>query len=182
MYIFFLAYGTIRLISAIIILFNGKDVSPENENVLKVIELCLGIVLFILIVIVLNVYCLKNLNVVDLINHLKNDNEWGNFENVFVIFNMKFVDFFQFKLMTGGDLKDRELMMEVQKRKNEIVTWFKEQYIQEIKMGAITIPEENSTTMNNTSGSNYMNVTEEMALLQNFSSNIKKFRDRKSVV
>ena len=180
MYIFFLAYGTIRLISAIIILFNGKDVSPENENVLKVIELCLGIVLFILIVIVLNVYCLKNINVVDLINHLKNDNEWGNFENVFVIFNMKFVDFFQFKLMTGGDLKDRELMTEVQKRKNEIVTWFKEQYIQEIKMGAITIPEENNTTMNNTSGIiNYMNVTEEMALLQNFSSNIKKFSGKK---
>ena len=53
MYIFFLAYGTIRLISAIIILFNGKDVSPENENVLKVIELCLGIVLFILIAVLM---------------------------------------------------------------------------------------------------------------------------------
>ena len=171
MYFFYFSFGVIRLISAVIICFSGKEVSNDDGLVLKIIEICLGIVLFILIVIVLNVFYVQNLSVVELIDNLKNDNEWGGFENLFIIFNLKFVDFFQFKYLCNSDLKDRELSMEIQKRKSEIVAWFKSQFINEIKITDTVIEDE--TTTNNPNS--LTNVTEEMALLRGFNTNVKKF-------
>ena len=85
--------------------------------------------MFSLFVLISHKFLIKEITIQDLVYSLHNDNQWGTFEYLLIKVIMKIIDYFEFKLFESTNFKDKELISEIQKRKREIITNFKKQFL-----------------------------------------------------
>ena len=192
---FFLSYSFIRLIIASISCINGFKISEEHEKAFHVIELVLGIMMFGLFLMLAHSFLRKELLIQELISSLNNDNENGHFEKLLIVFMLKFVEYFEFRLLGNNDIKDRELILEMQKRRKEIIMAFKNQFVFAIKkekviepgvieeLGKLNTNEDHSEVscqfkkfITSTGGDDSnLAITDEMMLVHKFKHSLKQF-------
>ena len=188
---FFLSYSTSRLVISIVLCIAGYSLQENQKIAFHVLEFVLGIIMYCLVIILLHIYLVKELKINDLIYSLKNDNEMGQFEELFIVFMLKFTDYFQFRLFRVADLRDRELILEMQRRRKEIVDSFKNQFlflIKKEKMFGTELKDESDNKFESSEGTpehknnivissvdnNHLVITEEMMLINKFNEDIKK--------
>ena len=134
-YSLFLCFAVVKFIICIIFWLSHFQIKSKNDEiVLQVIELGCTLVLYLTYFFKFEYYIKKKPTLKDMIYALKKDNEWGNFQLLFLVFIFKFVDFFQFHLFGEKKIKDREIMQEILKKRKELIKWFKESFIYNIKL------------------------------------------------